>query len=206
MDDVGQPSRTVKVIGHQWYWSYEIRAAQEDGLVLGDEAVAKSDSTSSDDYIDKIADWAVQAEDSYRSSRTHDAVWEAAFREFLEEPEFVADTVENHLELINIWLDGNPGEPLPHVLEAVLAELQPEGEIDLLSNGLTVHAHSTAEAVSDVNCAACQAAEEVSDAAVHAGEPGLIKKSFDAYMVLEEDLQVGEHRLLEVDNRLYLPS
>jgi len=31
-------------------------------------------------------------------------------------------------------------------------------------------------------------------------------KAFDAYMILEEDLQVGDHRLLETDNRLYLPS
>jgi len=35
---------------------------------------------------------------------------------------------------------------------------------------------------------------------------GLIKKSFDSYMVLEEDLSIGQHRLLETDNKLYLPS
>ena len=34
MDDVGQPTLTVKVIGHQWYWSYEVAAAAEDNLVL----------------------------------------------------------------------------------------------------------------------------------------------------------------------------
>jgi len=36
--------------------------------------------------------------------------------------------------------------------------------------------------------------------------PELIKKAFDSYMVLEEDLQLGQHRLLEVDNQLVLPS
>jgi len=34
----------------------------------------------------------------------------------------------------------------------------------------------------------------------------LIKKSFDAYMVLEEDLEVGQLRLRETDNVLYRPS
>jgi len=37
MDDVGQPTLTVKVVGHQWYWSYEVVAASEDNLVLGDD-------------------------------------------------------------------------------------------------------------------------------------------------------------------------
>jgi len=32
------------------------------------------------------------------------------------------------------------------------------------------------------------------------------KKAFDSYMVLEEDLQLGQHRLLETDNQLVLPS
>jgi len=35
---------------------------------------------------------------------------------------------------------------------------------------------------------------------------GLVKKSFDAYMVLEEDLELGQYRLLETDHKLYLPS
>ena len=34
----------------------------------------------------------------------------------------------------------------------------------------------------------------------------LTKKAFDSYMVLEEDLELGQHRLLETDNQLYLPS
>jgi hypothetical protein len=34
----------------------------------------------------------------------------------------------------------------------------------------------------------------------------LTKKAFDSYMVLEEDLLPGQHRLLETDNQLVLPS
>jgi hypothetical protein len=37
-------------------------------------------------------------------------------------------------------------------------------------------------------------------------EDQLTKKAFDSYMVLEEDLELGQHRLLETDNRLVLPS
>jgi heme/copper-type cytochrome/quinol oxidase subunit 2 len=37
-------------------------------------------------------------------------------------------------------------------------------------------------------------------------ESELTKKAFDSYMVLEEDLQLGQHRLLETDNQLVLPS
>jgi hypothetical protein len=36
--------------------------------------------------------------------------------------------------------------------------------------------------------------------------PELSKKAFDSYMILEDDLKVGDHRLLEVDNKLVLPS
>jgi hypothetical protein len=43
------------------------------------------------------------------------------------------------------------------------------------------------------------------DVAVNAGD-ALLKKSFDAYMVLEEDLEPGQFRLLETDNVLYRPS
>jgi len=88
-----------------------------------------------------------------------------------------------------------------------LAELQSNGDEDLISSGLAVHAHSK-ESVADAYCAACEdsVADAESTTIVYASEPGLIKKSFDAYMVLEEDLQLGEHRLLEVDNRLYRPS
>lgn len=31
-------------------------------------------------------------------------------------------------------------------------------------------------------------------------------KAFDAYMILDEDLELGQHRLLETDNVLLLPS
>jgi len=44
----------------------------------------------------------------------------------------------------------------------------------------------------------------VTPAAVPGNE--LVKKAFDSYMVLEEDLELGQHRLLETDNQLYLPS
>jgi hypothetical protein len=37
-------------------------------------------------------------------------------------------------------------------------------------------------------------------------EDQLTKKAFDSYMVLEEDLELGQHRLLETDNQLVLPS
>jgi hypothetical protein len=54
-------------------------------------------------------------------------------------------------------------------------------------------------------------AESIDTAAWHREigfNPGgtLTKKAFDSYMVLEEDLEVGQHRLLEVDNKLVLPS
>jgi heme/copper-type cytochrome/quinol oxidase subunit 2 len=29
MDDVGEPTLTIKVVGHQWYWSYEVVTMEE---------------------------------------------------------------------------------------------------------------------------------------------------------------------------------
>jgi heme/copper-type cytochrome/quinol oxidase subunit 2 len=53
---------------------------------------------------------------------------------------------------------------------------------------------------------AARASIDVSDGEVGSAEPELSRKAFDSYMVLEEDLELGQHRLLEVDNQLVLPS
>ena len=50
------------------------------------------------------------------------------------------------------------------------------------------------------------AANDTVEVVTPAHVDGLVKKAFDAYMVLEEDLELGQHRLLETDNKLYLPS
>jgi 23S rRNA G2445 N2-methylase RlmL len=50
---------------------------------------------------------------------------------------------------------------------------------------------------------------EADTLAVEAAEsaaPELTRKAFDSYMLLEDDLELGQHRLLEVDNSLVLPS
>jgi cytochrome c oxidase subunit II len=102
MDDVGEPTLTIKVVGHQWYWSYEVVTAE----------------------------WASS-----------------------DEPYYGPETYED-------WLRMEVERAVDESLGAV-----PE----LAWNKLT-------------------------------------KKAFDSYMVLEEDLLPGQHRLLETDNQLVLPS
>jgi cytochrome c oxidase subunit 2 len=104
MDDVGEPTLTIKVVGHQWYWSYEVVTMEEAmGAMFG---------------------------------------------------------------------------PLT---EAETLRLQVNQAID---DDLGITALNEAVGTGDV----------------------LTKKAFDSYMVLEEDLLPGQHRLLETDNTLLLPS
>ena len=47
MDDVGQPTLTIKVVGHQWYWSYEIAAAASNDVKFTDEIASSEKPTAS---------------------------------------------------------------------------------------------------------------------------------------------------------------
>jgi len=98
MDDVGEPTLTIKVVGHQWYWSYEVVTAEETNFV-------STDSDAGSTFYGPLTE---------------------------------ADTI----------------------------------------------AAETAKAEG----------------------PELTRKAFDSYMLLEDDLELGQHRLLEVDNSLVLPS
>jgi len=114
MDDVGEPTLTIKVVGHQWYWSYEIVTMDSDFATLSTE--------DNSDFI-------------------------------------------------------GPRRP------------------------------SRAEIETAVDAAAVELTQGVEEASIPTAPANeLVKKAFDSYMVLEEDLKLGQHRLLEVDNQLYLPS
>jgi len=55
MDDVGEPLLTIKVIGHQWYWSYEV-VTPRDHTNAFDDAVVAVDEGSADPMVRKAFD------------------------------------------------------------------------------------------------------------------------------------------------------
>lgn len=139
MDDVGQPTLTVKCVGHQWYWSYEVATAADDELALGDKVASKSSSSE----------------------------WKEDLRQMLEQSMSDANGKDSSFQWVNDLPDN----------EDQLRDLIGE-------NPYSSSAESSTSASGDI----------------------LLKKSFDAYMVLEEDLEPGQLRLLETDNVLYRPS
>ena len=122
MDDVGEPTLTIKVVGHQWYWSYEVVTLEDTSLI-----------------------------DGLRNVPAEEA-----------EPDFIG-----------------PRRPTQEELVAAIEEI--------VDKDLGIGAVEDVHAVDNFT-------DEITT------------KAFDAYMVLEEDLLDGQHRLLETDNQLYLPS
>lgn len=81
-----------------------------------------------------------------------------------------------------------------------------EAEIKALKQKLA-EVGSTTKSVSVISeeVSHSDATNDMDDVSTVSGDV-LLKKSFDAYMVLEEDLEPGQLRLLETDNVLYRPS
>jgi cytochrome c oxidase subunit 2 len=55
MDELIDPSLTIKVVGHQWYWSYELDDNASEASLLENDYLAKSPSFNSTDVQEGIA-------------------------------------------------------------------------------------------------------------------------------------------------------
>ncbi len=66
VDEIVEPSLTFKVVGHQWYWSYEIMTSNEilDSVFISSNRDVTIDSTSFDSYL-------IAAEDLDFSKNNH---------------------------------------------------------------------------------------------------------------------------------------
>jgi len=205
MDDVGQPTLTVKIVGHQWYWSYEIVAAADDHVVLGDEVAAESEEVATNKAVAKMCDNAglkCRLDQYLVYNEFHDPTYAQLLNESLRYKPWAFDNLEE--DIAQVVRDDFGVAADDDLIELVEHDVFFNEMHDLIEHGVTDEQFDAS--VSHVGiCADCEGSGDESVVSTSNVGP-LVKKAFDAYMVLEYDLEIGQHRLLETDNKLYLPS
>lgn len=225
MDDVGQPTLTVKIVGHQWYWSYEVVTASDDTLVLGDNVTSAQKVNSVENGNRNLKEilpveflnWAKEYTGLFEAIYNDPEFAKEAYnslpsevKDFLRDSHNSSKNVAAVKELLSDYYSrpkilgdnrdscetGKCVKPLPAKTKSV------DWSWDAIrAEAVKIHGEEfVAELEKEV-----ESELKGDDVAVNAGD-ALLKKSFDAYMVLEEDLEPGQFRLLETDNVLYRPS
>lgn len=174
MDDVGQPTLTVKIVGHQWYWSYEVVTASDDTLVLGDNLsssqTVNSGSSNDIDFSSYIP---------------------LEFKQFA----FELKATKQQLDSCDTGKCAKASPIKSNFVKFDWDEIRAEAVRNLGADVVDSREKEWEE----------EFAVDSNNLSFNSGD-ALIKKSFDAYMVLEEDRNEGQIRLRETDNVLYLPS
>ena len=160
MDEVMMPAFTLKVIGHQWYWSYEYT----------DQAVL-------DMYNSALNNKEEKALDNVDLSASKIDLKENAVLEKLVEEKFENFKEKNSYSyLMSLYLDWNK-KGIKNLLE--FSVIHSDDYINKLKEAI-----SNSESILNAN---------------------KLNVDFDSYMVPESDLNLGDHRLLEVTEHVVLP-
>ena len=160
MDEVMMPAFTLKVIGHQWYWSYEYT----------DQAVL-------DMYNSALNNKEEKALDNVDLSASKIDLKENDVLEKLVEEKFENFKEKNSYSyLMSLYLDWNK-KGIKNLLE--FSVIHSDDYINKLKEAI-----SNSESILNAN---------------------KLNVDFDSYMVPESDLNLGDHRLLEVTEHVVLP-
>ena len=160
MDEVMMPAFTLKVIGHQWYWSYEYT----------DQAVLDMYNSALNNKEEKVLD-------NVDLSASKIDLKENAVLEKLVEEKFENFKEKNSYSyLMSLYLDWNK-KGIKNLLE--FSVIHSDDYINKLKEAI-----SNSESILNAN---------------------KLNVDFDSYMVPESDLNLGDHRLLEVTEHVVLP-
>jgi heme/copper-type cytochrome/quinol oxidase subunit 2 len=214
MDDVIDPYITVKAIGHQWYWSYEIDAYGHDDLseylgygfyIMNDQnfmlVVNKHFGLSGEDsvvptivkkliYFRLFIDYINSEEGRYQMWKNRlppgSKITQLATDDLLPRTEYLMPDVINDRRLIE-----------------ALDRFEMEVEIKLFELFTTKYMFKYLES----KTAASKPKEffEISEVTVPKVYLRQSSINFDSYMLAEDSLSINDIRLLSVDNMLVLP-
>jgi heme/copper-type cytochrome/quinol oxidase subunit 2 len=166
MDEVMLPAFTLKVIGHQWYWSYEYT----------DQAVVDMYNSALNNKEDNLIENLLK--DIQLSSYKIDLKDEAFLQKIVEEKYQTFKEKNSSNYLMSLYLDWNK-TGIKNLLEFYM-----------------LHSSDYVNKMKEL------IANDGNNSVLSSGKLSI---DFDSYMVPESDLNLGDHRLLEVTEHVVLP-